>query len=66
MSLGSMRIGVTYGLRGYFAVLYDTEGAIQSGIGSYETEDGAKEEAYEWSCAEGVPLDFNYLKGPNP
>lgn len=51
------RIGVTQGMRGWFAVLYDEEGPINSGIGSYATPQGAHEEALEWAQAEGVPCD---------
>lgn len=51
------RLGVTQGLRGYFAVLYDNEDTIQSGIGSYSTAAEAAVEADEWSRAERVPLD---------
>jgi hypothetical protein len=46
-------IGITNGLRGYFAVLYDECGPIQSGIGSYETPEGAADEARDWAVSEG-------------
>ena len=46
-------IGVTSGLRGYFAVLYDEAGPITSGIGSYETPEAAAEEARDWAVSEG-------------
>jgi len=44
---------VTRGLRGYFAVCYDEDGPIQSGIGSYETPQEAAQEAVEWAMEEG-------------
>jgi hypothetical protein len=47
-----MRIGVTNGLRGYFAVAYDELGPIQSGVGSYRTAEQAAEEAYDWAMSE--------------
>lgn len=56
------RVGVTHGLRGYFAVLYDQDGPIQSGVGSYETPDGAYREARDWAISEGIPYDSS----PNP
>jgi hypothetical protein len=46
-------LGVTQGLRGWFAVLYDSDGPIQTGIGSYSTAEGASKEAIEWWEAEG-------------
>lgn len=38
-------VGVTKGMRGWFAVLYDHDGPIQTGIGSYKTREGAEQEA---------------------
>lgn len=47
-----VKFGVTHGLRGYFAVMYDEDGPIQSGIGSYETSDDAWTEAQQWARSE--------------
>lgn len=55
----NMRIGITHGLRGYFVVLYDKDGPIQSGFGSYKTREEAIPEAKDWSQSESIPLDFN-------
>lgn len=57
------KIGVTQGMRGWFAVLYSTDGAggyepIQSGFDSYETTEEAREDAKAWSRAENIPTDF--------
>ncbi len=52
------RIGVTHGLRGWFAVLYDEAGPILAGIGSYETREGAEKEALDWARSENRPVDF--------
>lgn len=57
-------IGVTYGMRGWYAVLYEVSpngnylDVIQTGIGSYPTPEGARMEAEEWSAAEEIPVDF--------
>lgn len=52
-------VTVTYGLRGYFAVLmwWNPDGfwePWQSGIGSYVTAEDAAKEGREWAEAEGV------------
>lgn len=58
------RIGISFGLRGWFAVLYERSpdggfiDPIQSGIGSFPDPEGARREAEEWSIAEGIPTDF--------
>lgn len=49
-------VGVTHGMRGYFAVLYDDAGPIQSGIGSYEHPNDAWVEARDWASSEDLPL----------
>lgn len=49
-----IHFGVSYGLRGWFAVVYDNDGPIQSGIGSYNTEFEAWAEAYDWAVSEGA------------
>lgn len=43
-------------MRGWFAVLFDDEGIIQSGYGSHPDLDGAWREAIEWATAENLPL----------
>lgn len=50
-------VGITSGMRGYFAVHYDEDGPIQTGIGSYETPEEAAQEAYEWAASDEIPLD---------
>lgn len=50
-------IGVSSGLRGFYAVLYDRDGPIRTGIGSYATARDAAQEAVEWGQAENVPID---------
>jgi hypothetical protein len=54
-------IGVTSGMSGYFAVLYDAEGPIQTGIGRYNTKEEAEEEARGWSIADNIPLEPNLI-----
>ncbi len=51
------RVGVTSGLRGYFAVLYDQDGPIQSGVGSYKSAKEAMVEAREWAESEELLCD---------
>jgi len=46
-------------MRGYFAVLYDDAGPIISGIGSYDTWEGAAYEAMDWADSDTVPMDFS-------
>ena len=50
---------MTQGMGGYFAVLYDNDGPVQTGIGRYKTIDDAKAEAIQWSQCEGVAVDFD-------
>lgn len=52
------KITVTSGLRGYFAVMYDQDGAIQTGLGSYATSEEAAVEARQWAEAE----ELEYVK----
>jgi len=59
---GQLRIGVTNGLRGFFAVLYDDEGPIQSGPGSFKTAKRAAFEAQDWATSERIPLDHGACK----
>lgn len=51
-------MGVTRGLRGWYAVLYEcvTGEPEQTGIASFETEEEAWEDAVAWALDEGVPL----------
>lgn len=49
-------ITTQYGMSGYFAVLMDSDGIIQTGIGRYEDELEAEKEAREWAEAEGIEL----------
>jgi hypothetical protein len=60
-----MRMTVTHGMRGHFAVLvwWNPEyGGFwepwNSGIGSYKTADGAKREAEQWAKDEGVEFSM--------
>lgn len=51
------------GIRGYYAVLvhWNNEGGfwepLQTGIGSYETRQGAEIEAKDWARSEGVKYE---------
>lgn len=52
-------VTVTFGMRGYFAVLmtWDEDGfwgPWQTGIGSYRTADEAFREAQDWARADGI------------
>lgn len=47
----TVMIGTTSGLRGYFAVMYDEEGPIQTGF-TCRTYDAAKWAAIDWAKAE--------------
>lgn len=53
-------MGVTQGLRGWFAVciqMYgDEAGPNNTGIGSYKTAEEAYLEAREWALGEGIPI----------
>ena len=55
----SMRIGVTRGLRGWFAVMYDTRTMEPeaTGFGSYATAVEAAQEAAGWAAAEEIPVE---------
>jgi hypothetical protein len=57
MMVTHRRIGLGQGMAGYYAVLYDNEGPIETGIGRYETSVGAEEEARDWSQSEDVYVD---------
>lgn len=61
------RLGITSGIRGFFAVLYDADGPIQTGIGSYENEQGAIDEALSWWVSEGKihSLDKKIIANPS-
>lgn len=51
-------IGISQGMSGWYAVLYDDEDVIQTGIGRYPERGGAEVEAAGWAEAEGIDLDF--------
>lgn len=59
---GLIRFGVTCGLRGFFAVMYDDEGPIQTGIGSHADGLGAAEDAIEWAEAENYTAEAERLR----
>jgi hypothetical protein len=52
-----VRIGVTFGLRGYFAVMYDDDGPIQTSPISCKTFDAAVADAKTWAQSEGLEYD---------
>lgn len=52
-----IRFGVIRGMRGFFAIMYDDGGPINSGTGSYANSKEAAMEAYEWAIAENFPLE---------
>jgi len=54
---GVIRIGVTRGMRGLFAVMYDDDGPILSSPGSHGTYDEAYDDAVAWAAAEGLQVD---------
>ena len=54
-----IKIGVTSGMRGYFAVKYDEEGPIQTSPITCKTFKEAQEDAVFWAKAEELPLDFS-------
>jgi hypothetical protein len=54
-------VTVIHGLRGYFAVLIDSDGMPSlTGIGSYRTPEAAASEARAWAASEGLQY-----KGPS-
>lgn len=55
--MSKVRIGITSGMSGHFAVMYDGDGPIQTGIGRYSTPEQAHDEAMEWAESEGLPFD---------
>jgi len=56
------RIGITSGMSGHFAVLYDEDGPIETGVGRYKTSDEAKIEAKSWALSDEYPLDDYCIK----
>lgn len=44
-------------MSGYFAITYDDNGPIDTGIGRYSTSGPAEDEAREWAFGENLPLD---------
>ena len=59
-----LHFGVSQGLRGYYAIVYDatTGEPIQTGIGSYDNEREAAVEAAEWAEAEHWSLEAEQLR----
>ena len=55
---GPIRVGVYNSIGGWKAVIYDNDGPIQTGIGAYDTKEGAQVEAREWARSEGIQVDF--------
>lgn len=58
----NIQFGVTSGLRGCFALVYDDAGPIQSGIGSYDTPELAAVEAAEWAESENYPIQAEKIR----
>ena len=57
-----IHFGISSGLRGYFAIIYDEAGPIQSGIGSYDNPQDAWSEAYDWAACEGAsPIELHRI-----
>lgn len=54
-----IRIGTMFGMRGYFAVMYDEDGPIQSSPLSFRTIEGAMKDALAWARGEQLPVDFD-------
>lgn len=52
-----MTIGISEGIGGHYAVLYDSDGPIQTGLGRYPTPLEAAQEAQGWAEAERLPLE---------
>lgn len=61
---GKITIGVTHGLRGFFAFVHDDIEPIQSSPFSFETSEEAWKDAEQWSKAEEIPLDFKSIPSP--
>ena len=57
----TIRFGVAHGMRGFFAIMYDDEGPINS-VGSYSSSAEAGEEAAQWAESEGYPLQAEQLR----
>ncbi len=55
--MSQVKVGVTYGISGYFVITYDEDGPIDTGIGRYSTPEPAEQEAREWAFVKGLPLD---------
>ena len=58
----TIRFGVAHGMRGFFAIMYDDEGPINSGIGSYSSPAEAGVEAAQWAESEGYPIQAEQLR----
>lgn len=64
----TLRIAITHGVSGYFAVLLWTNKEdlpqpftepYDTGIGRYKNSKDAAREALEWARLENLPIDFN-------
>lgn len=49
-------------MSGYYALIYDDEGPIQTGVGRYGTFKEAVEEAAQWAEAEDYPVQAERLR----
>lgn len=55
---GPIRIGITHGMRGWFAVKYDDEGPIDTSPLSFKTSAEARKDAIDWANEEELPCDY--------
>jgi hypothetical protein len=53
----TLRIRVTFGMRGYFAVMYDKNGPIQTSDFTCRTYKAAVKDARAWAEAEQIPCN---------
>lgn len=61
MSAQYPRLGVSSGIGGFYAVLYNAEEVIETGFGRYSEPAGAWQEARSWAASEGLPCDEERL-----
>ena len=54
--MNKLFITVSKGIAGYFALLADKDGPIQTGIGRYKEREKACREARHWAQIEHLPL----------
>lgn len=52
-----VRVGVGYGMRGYYVQTYDDDGPIDTGFESYVAYEDAHRDAVEMAAAQGLPCD---------